>query len=134
MSNETNNETNTEQNRTYVMRNRPGRPAGEERRTRTFAIVKSLDAKLQAIADKTGDSMNKIVNDALGKYLLGAVLLVMLFGSCKKPDPECYACQWVKQGKIQPGTEERCGPDVQTWALTVRQTNPQFYPICARKQ
>ena len=68
------------------------------------------------------------------KQLIIAVALIAAVASCKKPEPECYACQWVKQGKIQPGTEERCGPDVQDWALRVRIEQPNFYPICARKQ
>lgn len=121
--------------KTIVRRNPIGRPRGEDKSPRQFNILKPLDEKLVALAAKTGHSMNKIVNDALAKYLLGAALVMVLFGSCKKPEPDCYVCQWVKQGNIVPNSsEERCGPDVQSWALTSRQTNPQYYPICMRKQ
>lgn len=121
--------------KTIVRRNPIGRPRGEDKSPRQFNILKPLDEKLVALAAKTGDSMNKIVNDALAKYLLGAALVMVLFGSCKKEEPDCYVCQWVKQGNIVPNSsEERCGPDVQSWALTVRMNQPNFYPICMRKQ
>lgn len=62
------------------------------------------------------------------------LLAIVIFAiSCKKPEPECYVCQMVKNGKIQPGTETRCGSDVPTWAMTMRIAQPEYYPVCARK-
>lgn len=69
----------------------------------------------------------------MNKIILSLIMVCFLMGSCRKNEIPCYACQWVKSGKIQPGTEQRCGLDVQDWAMRVRVEQPNFYPVCARK-
>jgi hypothetical protein len=66
------------------------------------------------------------------RILIAIALLSGLMSSCKKEEIPCYTCQWIRQGRVVE-QEERCGEDVPSWALTVRMTNPAYFPVCSRK-